>query len=62
MTSQKIFDLLRAEQQRSKTTVIMVSSDIERLLTVTDRVGMMYRGALIFDGTTRKRSPAPTPT
>ena len=30
----------------------MVSSDIERLLTVTDRVGMMYRGALIFDGTT----------
>ncbi len=52
VTSQKIFDLLRAEQQRSKTTVIMVSSDIERLLTVTDRVGMMYRGALIFDGTT----------
>jgi phospholipid/cholesterol/gamma-HCH transport system ATP-binding protein len=52
VTSQKIFDLLRAEQQRSSTTVIMVSSDIERLLTVTDRVGMMYRGSLIFDGTT----------
>jgi phospholipid/cholesterol/gamma-HCH transport system ATP-binding protein len=52
VTSQKIFDLLRAEQRRSKTTVIMVSSDIERLLTVTDRVGMMYRGSLIFDGTT----------
>src|SRR5258708_7192335 len=54
VTSQKIFDLLRAEQQRSQTTVIMVSSDIGRLLTVTDRVGMMYRGALIFDGTTRE--------
>jgi len=52
VTSQKIFDLLRAEQQRAKTTVIMVSSDIERLLTVTDRVGMMYRGSLVFDGTT----------
>jgi phospholipid/cholesterol/gamma-HCH transport system ATP-binding protein len=52
VTSQKIFDLLRAEQQRSRTTVIMVSSDIERLLTVTDKVGMMYRGALIFDGST----------
>lgn len=52
VTSQKIFDLLRAEQQHAKTTVIMVSSDIERLLTVTDRVGMMYRGALVFDGTT----------
>jgi phospholipid/cholesterol/gamma-HCH transport system ATP-binding protein len=29
-----------------------VSSDIDRLLTVTDRVGMMYRGQLVFDGTT----------
>lgn len=52
VTSQKIFDLLRAEQESAKTTVIMVSSDIDRLLTVTDRVGMMYRGSLIFDGTT----------
>ena len=31
---------------------IMVSSDLDRLLTVTDRVGMLYRGRLIFDGTT----------
>jgi phospholipid/cholesterol/gamma-HCH transport system ATP-binding protein len=54
VTSQKIFDLLRAEQKRAKTTVIMVSSDIERLLTVTDRVGMMYRGSLVFDGTTEE--------
>src|SRR6266851_4600919 len=52
VTSQRIFDLLRAEQQLAKTTVIMVSSDIERLLTVTDRVGMMYKGSLVFDGTT----------
>jgi len=54
VTSQKIFDLLRGEQKRAGTTVIMVSSDIERLLTVTDRVGMMYRGSLIFDGTTEE--------
>jgi phospholipid/cholesterol/gamma-HCH transport system ATP-binding protein len=52
VTSQKIFDLLRVEQERAKTTVIMVSSDIERLLTVTDRIGMMYKGSLVFDGTT----------
>ncbi len=32
----------------------MVSSDLDRLLTVTDRVGMMYRGQLIFDGTTEE--------
>jgi len=52
VTSQKIFDLLRAEQRSSGATVVMVSSDLDRLLTVTDRVGMMYRGQLIFDGTT----------
>ena len=52
VTSQKIFDLLRAEQRASGATAVMVSSDLDRLLTVTDRVGMMYRGELIFDGTT----------
>jgi phospholipid/cholesterol/gamma-HCH transport system ATP-binding protein len=52
VTSQKIFDLLRTEQRASGATVVMVSSDLDRLLTVTDRVGMMYRGELLFDGTT----------
>ena len=52
VTSQKIFDLLRREQRESGATVVMVSSDIDRLLTVTDRVGMLYRGRLLFDGTT----------
>ncbi|MEP7050645.1 MAG: ATP-binding cassette domain-containing protein [Pseudomonadota bacterium] len=52
VTSQKIFDLLRAEQRAANATVIMVSSDLDRLLTVTDRVGMMLGGRLIFEGTT----------
>ncbi len=54
VTSQKIFDLLRAEQRASEATVVMVSSDLDRLLTVTDRVGMLYQGRLIFDGTTEE--------
>ena len=54
VTSQKIFDLLRSEQRASGATVIMVSSDLDRLLTVTDRVGMLYRGRLLFDGTTEE--------
>ncbi|HEY2407984.1 MAG TPA: ATP-binding cassette domain-containing protein [Polyangiaceae bacterium] len=52
VTSQKIFELLRAEQRSANATVIMVSSDLDRLLTVTDRIGMMLDGRLIFDGTT----------
>jgi phospholipid/cholesterol/gamma-HCH transport system ATP-binding protein len=54
VTSQKIFEMLREEQRSKNATVIMVSSDLDRLLTVTDRVGMMYRGELIFDGTTHE--------
>lgn len=61
VTSQKIFDLLRAEQQRANATVIMVSSDLDRLLTVTDRVGMMYKGKLIFDGTTAEAQNSTEP-
>lgn len=52
VTSQKIFDLLREEQRASGATVVMVSSDLDRMLPVTDRIGMMYQGQLIFDGTT----------
>ena len=50
VSSQKIFDLLRTE--KGSATVLMVSSDLDRMLTVTDRVGMMLNGAMIFDGTT----------
>ncbi|MCU0694742.1 MAG: ATP-binding cassette domain-containing protein [Polyangiaceae bacterium] len=50
VTSQKIFNLLKAEQGGA--TVLMVSSDLDRMLTVTDRVGMMLNGTIIFDGTT----------
>lgn len=54
VSSQKLFDLLRSEQRASNATVLMVSSDIDRLLSVTDRVGMLVRGELIFDGTTEE--------
>ncbi len=61
VTSQKIFDLLRTEQRAANATVIMVSSDLDRLLTVTDRVGMLYRGKLIFDGTTEEAKTSTEP-
>jgi phospholipid/cholesterol/gamma-HCH transport system ATP-binding protein len=61
VTSQKIFDLLRAEQLAARATVIMVSSDLDRLLTVTDRVGMLCKGALVFDGTTEEARASAEP-
>ena len=51
VTSQKIFDLLQDEQRAMKSTALMISSDVAGLLTVVDRVGMMLRGKLVFEGT-----------
>ncbi|HEX2875390.1 MAG TPA: ATP-binding cassette domain-containing protein [Polyangiaceae bacterium] len=50
VTSQRIFDLLRAEQRAAGATVVMVSSDLDRLLPVTDRIGVLLDGKLVFDG------------
>jgi phospholipid/cholesterol/gamma-HCH transport system ATP-binding protein len=61
VTSQRIFELLRAEQRASGATVVMVSSDLDRLLTVTDRIGMLYKGRLIFDGTTAEAQASTNP-
>jgi phospholipid/cholesterol/gamma-HCH transport system ATP-binding protein len=61
VTSQRIFELLRAEQRAAGATVIMVSSDLDRLLTVTDRVGMLHKGRLIFDGTTKEAQSSTDP-
>lgn len=61
VSSQKLFELLRDEQRASGSTVVMVSSDIDRLLTVTDRVGMLLKGELIFDGTTAEAKSCADP-
>ena len=61
VTSQRIFELLRKEQRAANATVLMVSSDLDRLLTVTDRVGMIYRGRIIFDGTTAEAKASTQP-
>jgi phospholipid/cholesterol/gamma-HCH transport system ATP-binding protein len=58
VTSQKIFDLLRAEQKQSGATVLMVSSDLDRMLPVTDRIGMMVDGRLIYEGTSAEAREA----
>lgn len=61
VTSQRIFELLRKEQRAAGATVLMVSSDLDRLLTVTDRVGMLFKGRIIFDGTTAEAQASMQP-
>ncbi|MBW2527512.1 MAG: ATP-binding cassette domain-containing protein [Deltaproteobacteria bacterium] len=61
VTSQRIFELLRDEQRAAGATVVMVSSDLDRLLSVTDRVGMVLDGRLVFDGTTAEAQSCSEP-
>ncbi|MSP24356.1 MAG: ATP-binding cassette domain-containing protein [Myxococcales bacterium] len=61
VTSQRIFELLRSEQRAVGATVIMVSSDLDRLFSVSDRVGMLHQGALIFDGTPEEARASAVP-
>lgn len=61
VTSQRIFELLRDEQRQSGSTVLVVSSDLDRLLSVTDRVGMLLDGQLVFDGTTAEAQACTEP-
>ena len=37
----------------SGATVMIISSDVESLMRFTPRMGMLYRGELIYDGDTR---------
>jgi len=61
VTSLRIFQLLREEQRAASSTVLMVSSDIDRLLTVTDRVGVLHAGRLVFDGSTEEARASADP-
>lgn len=51
VTSQKIYDLIREDQRSQGTTNVVISSDVNGLLTIADRVAMLHRGRLIFEGT-----------
>jgi phospholipid/cholesterol/gamma-HCH transport system ATP-binding protein len=51
VTSQKIYNLVRDEQRARDATVMVISSDVAGVLTIADRVGMLHKGRLIFDGT-----------
>jgi len=50
VTSQKIYDLIKGEQREQRGCVVMISSDVAGVLTIADRVAMLHRGKLVFEG------------
>ncbi len=51
VTSQRLFDLIRKDVKASGATCVVVSSDLDRLLPICDRLGVLVHGKILFDGT-----------
>lgn len=50
VTTQKIYDLLAADQQRTGATVIAVSSDVAALSNFVDEIAFLDRGTILHRG------------
>jgi phospholipid/cholesterol/gamma-HCH transport system ATP-binding protein len=50
VTTQKIYDLLAADQQRTGATVLAVSSDVVALAKFVDEIAFLYRGKIAYRG------------
>ena len=50
VTTQKIYDLLAADQARTKATVLAISSDVTALMQFVDEIAFLYHGKIIYRG------------
>jgi phospholipid/cholesterol/gamma-HCH transport system ATP-binding protein len=61
VTTQKIYDLLAADQQRTGATVLAVSSDVAALAQFVDEIAFLYRGTILYRGPAATIADAPDP-
>jgi phospholipid/cholesterol/gamma-HCH transport system ATP-binding protein len=61
VTTQKIYDLLAADQVRTGATVLAVSSDVMALAQFVDEIAFLYRGHIIYRGPAHTIADAPDP-
>ena len=61
VTTQKIYDLLTADQARTGATVLAVSSDVAALARFVDDIAFLYRGELRYRGPAATIADAPDP-
>ena len=61
VTTQKIYDLLAADQARTGASVLAVSSDVMALAQFVDEIAFVYRGRLIYRGPANTIADAPDP-
>jgi phospholipid/cholesterol/gamma-HCH transport system ATP-binding protein len=61
VTTQKIYDLLIADQARTGAAILAVSSDVAALPQLVDEIAFLYRGQLRYRGPARTIADAPDP-
>ncbi len=61
VTTQKIYDLLAADQARTGATVLAVSSDVAALAQFVDEIAFLYRGHILHRGPASTIVDAPDP-
>ena len=61
VTTQKIYDLMTADQVRTGATVLAVSSDVTALARFVDEIAFLYRGHIIHRGPAGTIADAPDP-
>jgi len=61
VTTQKIYDLLTADQARTGATVLAISSDVMALAKFVDEIAFLYRGHIIYRGPAATIADAPDP-
>jgi phospholipid/cholesterol/gamma-HCH transport system ATP-binding protein len=61
VTTQKIYDLLTADQARTGAAVLAVSSDVMALAHFVDEIAFLYRGRIQYRGPAKTIADAPDP-
>ena len=61
VTTQKIYDLLTADQARTGAAVLAVSSDVMALAQFVDEIAFLYRGRIQYRGPAQSITDAPDP-
>ncbi|MGN6108454.1 MAG: ABC transporter ATP-binding protein [Kofleriaceae bacterium] len=61
VTTQKIYDLLAADQARTGAAVLAVSSDVVALSRFVDEIAFLYRGQIAYRGPAATIADAPDP-
>ncbi len=61
VTTSKVYDLIRADQEETGCTVVAVSSDVDALVGFADRIAMLHQGTIRYQGDARSVRDADDP-